>query len=160
MRSAFIRTIFVSALVVLLLSQRHCGFMLVFVLFVLIPSFAYSGYRCACFPVERKLRLQKVIVWCVAVAVIVAVHLVRHQTAKTYAQGVSEKIETYISVHGRCPAGLEDVGISRSAFKENLGMGGYRCENQAPFLFYASTYVPFDTENYDFVQREWRHVYD
>ena len=58
------------------------------------------------------------------------------------------------------PAKLEDVGISKSTFEEHLGLGGYVCKDQQPFLFYASTYVPFETENYDFTKHEWRHVYD
>ena len=160
MRSGLMNTIFVSLLVTLLLVQRHCGFMLIFVLFALIPSFAYSCYRCIRFPVERKLRIQKAIVWGVAVAAIVSAHAVMYQSAMSYAQSVAEKVEAYISSHGSCPTGLEDVGISKSTFKEHLGLGGYVCENQKPILFYASTYLPFETESYDFAHREWRHNYD
>jgi len=160
MRNGLVRTLIASLLVALLLTQRHCGFMLAFVLLFLIPWFAYSCYRCMRFPVERKLRVQKAFVWCVAVAVIVSVHLVMYQSAKSYALGVSEKIETHISSHGQCPTELEDVGISKSAFKEHLGLGGYFCKDQQPFLFYASTYVPFETESYDFAKHEWEHVYD
>ena len=160
MRNALMRTLLASLLVVLLLAQKHCGFMLIFVLLVLIPSFAYSSYRCIRFPVERKLRIQKAGVWCIAVSVIVSVHLVMYQSAKNYAQSVAEKVEAYISSHGSCPTELEEVGISKGAFKEHLGLGGYLCENQKPFLTYASTYVPFETESYDFVQHEWKHNYD
>ncbi len=160
MRNGLMRTLIVSLLVALLLTQRHSGFMLAFVLLFLIPWFAYSGYRCIRFPIERKLRIQKAIVWCVAVVVIASVHLVMSRSAKSYALGVSEKIEAYISSHSQCPAELEDVGISKSTFEEHLGWGGYVCKDQQPFLFYASTYVPFETENYDFTKHEWRHVYD
>ena len=160
MRNGLVRTLVVSLIVVLLLTQKHSGFMLAFVLLFLVPWFAYSGYRCLRFPIERKLRIQKTIVWFVAVVVIVSVHLVMYRSAKSYALGVSEKIETYISSHGQCPTKLEDVGISKSTFKEHLGLGGYSCKDQRPFLFYASTYVPFETENYDFTKHEWRHVYD
>ena len=55
--------------------------------------------------------------------------------AKSYALGVSEKIETYISSHGQCPTKLEYVGISKSTFKEHLWLGGYSCKDQRPFLF-------------------------
>ena len=160
MRNGLMFTLVISLLVSLLLTQRHSGFMLAFVLLFLIPWFAYSGYRCIRFPAERKLRIQKVIVWCVAVVVIVSVNLVKYQSAKSYALGVSEKLEAYISSHGRCPKELEDVGISKSTFKEHLGLGVYVCKDQQPFLFYASTYVPFETENYDFTKHEWGHVYD
>lgn len=160
MRNGLVRTLVVSLIVVLLLTQRHSGFMLAFVLLFLVPWFAYSGYRCLRFPIERKLRIQKTIVWFVAVVVIVSVHLVMYRSAKSYALGVSEKIETYISSHGQCPTKLEDVSISNSTFKEHFGLGGYACKDQRPFLFYASTYVPFETENYDFTKHEWRHAYD
>ena len=100
MRNGLVRTLVVSLIVVLLLTQKHSGFMLAFVLLFLVPWFAYSGYRCLRFPIERKLRIQKTIVWFVAVVVIVSVHLVMYRSAKSYALGVSEKIETYISSHG------------------------------------------------------------
>ena len=94
MRNGLVRTLVVSLIVVLLLTQKHSGFMLAFVLLLLVPWFAYSGYRCLRFPIERKLRIQKTIVWFVAVVVIVSVHLVMYRSAKSYALGVSEKIET------------------------------------------------------------------
>ena len=160
MRNGLMSTILFGLIVTLLLAQRHCGFILIFVLVVLIPWFAYSGYRCIRFPIERKLRIQKAVVWCVAVAVIVSSHLVMYQSAKSYAQSVVEKVEAYISNHGSCPAKLEEVGISKNTFKEHLELGSYVCENKKAFLFYASTYVPFDTEAYDFAQHEWSHNYD
>ncbi len=100
------------------------------------------------------------IVWCVAVVVIFSAQLVMYQSAKSYALSVSAKVEAYISDHGRCPAELEDVGIAKTTFKEHLGLGGYVCKEQQPFLFYATTYVPFETERYDFAKHEWGHVND
>ena len=87
MRNGLVRTLVVSLIVVLLLTQKHSGFMLAFVLLFLVPWFAYSGYRCLRFPIERKLRIQKTIVWFVAVVVIVSVHLVMYRSAKSYALG-------------------------------------------------------------------------
>lgn len=153
-------TLVLSLLVALLLSQRHNGFMLVSVLLFLIPWFAYSCYRCIRFPAERRLRVQKSLVWGMAVLVIVSAHLVMFHSAQSYAQKVSEKIEAYISQHGHCPTGLEDLGISQTEFKEHLGLASYSCKDQRPSLFYASTYAPFDTEDYDFRKHEWMHVYD
>lgn len=158
MRNSLIPTIAVSTLLVLLLSQRYFGFMIIFVLLVLIPSFAYSGIRCTTFPAERKLRVQKAIVWCIAVAIIFSVHRSMSEYAQTYAQSVVEKIEAYISSHGRCPAALEDVGISTDTYKKSLGGGYYVCDKGEPSLFYPSTGVPFEKEHYDFAKREWRHI--
>lgn len=160
MRNGLMATLFASVIVMLLLVQRHSGFMLAVVLLFLIPWWAYSGYRCLRFPGERKLRITKAIVWLVAVVVIFSVHLVMYRSAQRYSLGVSEKIEAYISRHGQCPAELEDVGISTPAFKAQLGLGSYVCQEQRPFLFYASTYVPFETEYYDFTHHEWRHADD
>ena len=160
MRNGLMRTLIASLIVVLLLAQRHSGFMLSLVLLFLVPWLAYSGYRCIRFPTERNLRIKKAIVWFVAVLVIFSVHLVMYWSAKSYALSISEKIEAYISSHGQCPTELEDVGISKRAFKEHLGLGSYACKDQRPFFFYASTYVPFETEYYDFTNHEWRHAYD
>lgn len=33
-------------------------------------------------------------------------------------------------------------------------------ENGHPSLFYASTYVPFDIESYNFTRHAWQHIYD
>ena len=153
-------TILASFIITLLLSQRHSGFMLVFVLLVLLPSFAFSAYRCVKFPEERKLRGLKALLWCLAIIVIVAAHPPMYLSANRYAQSVVDKVETYMSTHGVCPSKLEDLGISEPEFKQHLGLGAYACENQQPTLFYKSTYVPADIEDYDFTRHEWRHIYD
>ena len=135
MRNGLMPTLLLSLLVALLLSQRHNGFMLVFVLLFLIPWFAYSCYRCIRVPAERRLRIQKSLVWGMAVLVIVSAHLVMFHSAKSYAHEVSEKIEAYISKHGHCPTELEDVGVSLNAFKEHLGLASYSCKRSTAVSF-------------------------
>ena len=39
-------------------------------------------------------------------------------------------------------------------------MGGYFFDHGEPSFFYASTYVPFEIDDYDFVKREWVHIGD
>lgn len=157
MNKALLQTLIVSLLVTLLLAQRHCGFMLIFVLLLLLPWLLYASYRCLRFPAERTLRAQQAMIWCIAVAAISASHLLMYQSARSYAQAVVGKVEAYMASHGHCPAGLADIGVSAATFKQQLGIGGYVCDNQKAHLFYARTYVPFDSEHYDFSQHAWLH---
>jgi len=59
---------------------------------------------------------------------------------------------------GADPENIEAVGYSKNQLKALVGLGGYHCEHDEPRFFYASTYVPFETEHYDFETRTWQHV--
>ncbi len=157
MNRTLLKTLIIGLLVTLLLAQRHCGFMLVFVLLLLCPWLLYAGYRCLRCPGERKLRAQQAMIWCIAVATIAVSHLLMYQSARSYAQAVVGKVEAYMANHGHCPAGLADIGVSAATFKQQLGLAGYACANQKAHLFYARTYAPFDSESYDFSRHAWLH---
>lgn len=89
-----------------------------------------------------------------------SVHAYMFHATQKYATKVSVAMESYIVTHGTCPLELEEVGIQKADFRAALGSSGYFCEAGKATLFYASTFVPFETENYDFNDHRWVHVSD
>lgn len=143
-----------------MLSQRHLGFALYVVFIWMAPWLLYTLFRCQRHPTEWRPRLINVGMWCLCIALVLTSHLIMYRNAQAYGQQVTTQIEAYRTRHGNYPASLEEAGISKAVFREHLGLGAYMYENGHPSLFYASTYVPFDTESYDFTRHIWAHRYD
>lgn len=149
-----------AACTALLLSQRHFGFALYMVFLWMAPWLLYTLFRCQRHPDEWRPRLINAGMWCVCIAIVLTSHVIMYRNAQAYANLVSTQIEAYQRQHGSFPATLEEAGISKTAFRERLGSGGYFYRDNTPMLFYASTYVPFDAESYDFKAHSWWHKPD
>jgi hypothetical protein len=144
----------------LMLSQRHLGFALYVVFIWMAPWLLGTAYHCFRYPVERRPRLINAGIWCLCVTIVLTSHLIMYRNAQAYGQQVVTQIEAYRTQHGNYPASLEEAGINKAVFRKHLGLGAYMYEDGHPSLFYASTYVPFDTESYDFTRHIWVHLYD
>ncbi len=78
-------------------------------------------------------------------------------STRHYAQLLVEKVIAYRQSHGRYPATAQALGYSDAQIRELFVMGGYFLTDGKPYLFYASTYMPFESESYDFALRQWQH---
>lgn len=156
-RRSLATTALLAALVAALLGQAHAGFMVLLLLLLLVPWSAWSLAVALRRVEERRARAIRLGIWWLAVGVVLVTHGVRHHLAERAATRVSDSIVAYMKAHGRCPATLEEVGSSPAALRQALGMSHYRCDDGRPVLFYASTLVPFETEDFDFESGRWEH---
>lgn len=155
-----IPTLVVCALVTLFLCQRHAGFLLFALALPLVPWLIYSAWVVATKPIVRRQQLVKACIWMLGVSIVLGVHAIMFTTAKRNAEEISAALEMHIREFGQCPKELEAVGLTKAALRKKLGYAAYSCESGKPTLFYGSTFVPFETENYDFGTHAWIHVYD
>ena len=142
-------------------AQPLFGALIVLMAMALLPWALYSIIRKAWRPSERSLRLQKVGLWAGALAVAFTVQAHRHATPQARATQIATAIEQHIQRFGACPKDLGEIGHSNQSVRNVVGAHtSYSCPHGKPILFYQSTYQAFDTEDYDFQERAWRHRHD
>ena len=154
---AWLTTLLIAVVVTPPLCMRYNGFMLLplicFLLVYLVAS-PWSDFR---HPEKRVLRAGQAAIWLCCVSLIVGVHVYRATSARDHAQLLVEKVIAYRQSHGRYPATAQALGYSDKQLRELFVMGGYFLTDGKPYLFYASTYMPFESESYDFALRQWQH---
>jgi hypothetical protein len=156
-----IRTTIVSAcILVLLLSQRHLGFILLLLALPFFPWLLYSTYVIVAKPDRRAVQASKIAIWVVAASMIVGIHVYRHTSTREQANQMVNAIRKYTAEHGHCPADLAAVGVSPAQIKSRLGYAWYRCEAGEISFSYPSVQVPFEMESYDFKSGTWKHIND
>ncbi|MGZ3241541.1 MAG: hypothetical protein ACXWJK_15025 [Burkholderiaceae bacterium] len=153
-------TLIGAGVLAFLLLQKHSGFMILFVWLFLIPWIFYSAWVIVRQPQRRSIQAKKVFVWVAFSTIVVGYHLQLHNETRRKAQHIADKITDYMTAKGACPVKLETIGLSNKSLREEIGLSGYQCEGGKPVLFYASTYVPFETDHFDFKRREWVHIGD
>ena len=152
-------TTFITAFIVtLLLSQRHMGFAVAFEVMILLPWLAWSAWIMATQRARRRVQAAKSLIWVASVALIVGIHAWRAHQTREDAQRVVDAVLAYRAAHGAYPQSTEAIGYTKDQLKSMIGFGGYFVESGKPFFFYASTYVPFETEHYDFETNTWTHL--
>ncbi len=153
-----LRSTFMAAgVVTLLLSQRHCGFMLFLVLLFLLPWLLASLWICIRDPQQRSLRASQAAIWLLSISLIVCVHVYIATQTHSNAQRLVERVIAYQQRYGHYPANVQAIGYSDAQIHDMLGMGDYQLTEGQPYLFYATTYLPFETESYDFSLHQWQH---
>ena len=150
-------TLGVAGLITFLLCQRHGGFLVVFQAAILILACALNLWPFIKNRAGRPLLLAKLGIWLLSMAVIVVSHAMLAAHTRAKAQGVVDAINGYYQANGAYPSDLGSIGYLPSAFKDEIGMGGYHLDGENPTLFYASTYIAFATEHYDFNNGVWLH---
>lgn len=146
-----------AGLMVLILGQKHAGFMLYVIVLPLLIWIPYSAYVMVRKPDIRALQLARVSIWIVAIALVAGIHYIRHNTTRHSAEEIVSAIDKFSAMHGHCPANLDEVGISSEQLRKKLGMSGYSCDEGTPHLFYAATYIVYDTYHYDFKRGSWEY---
>jgi hypothetical protein len=149
------KTLASGVLLTFFLAQPHAGFMIYIFVLPLLIWFIYSLYVALTKPDRRKWHLIRMSVWIASVLVILVVHYDRKQTIRHYADDIVAAINKYKLEHGTYPDNIEMIGVSRQQLKEQLGLSGYSYEKGKPGLFYADTFIVFQTHHYDFQKNTW-----
>ncbi|MBR7781531.1 hypothetical protein [Undibacterium luofuense] len=151
-----------AGIMTFLLSQRGAAFMLILFGFICIPWLLQSIYYYISKPAQRKLLMQKIRIWLIALFLITGIHLLRHHHVRNQGQDIADRIQHYADEHGHYPPSLQSIGTPEELKKGTLVLFGYRLpdnkESDAqPAFFYMSTYVALHVERYDFNTRRWEH---
>jgi hypothetical protein len=145
-----------AAVLAFLLAQTHAGFMLVFVAPIVAIWFVYAGYLAVKYPAIRETQVLRMTIWVVALFLILWVHLFRHAVTRSHANRIVAAVEQYERKHERYPMDSAAMGWSDVQIKSLLGVpGGYSYQEGKPSLFYAVTYIVYDTYHYDFALKTW-----
>ena len=151
-------TLITSVLVTLFLIQPHAGFMLYLVALPLLVWFLYNLQFVFTPSEARKWLLLRMAVWLMSIILVVVVHYHYHQAARQVANDIVTQIEKYRSKTGEYPRTLDEIGVTKEKLRTQLGLSRYSYkEGKTLYFFYAVTFIPFDTYQYDFVSKQWRY---
>jgi low temperature requirement protein LtrA len=146
------RTLIAAFVLGALFSMKMMATGLVFVVMFLVFWLPYSLIVLIRSPEKRTVQARKIGIWLLMISTVLAIHLVRHVYARTYAESVVVKIEQFHKLHGRYPNDADEIGVNRAEIRERLGLSHYSSQ---PIFYYANTAVAFHLWSYDFEKREW-----
>ncbi|MFZ6653985.1 hypothetical protein [Undibacterium sp. TJN19] len=146
-----------AAIIVFLLAQRHAGFMLVFVMLLSLPFLIFNLFVMMKNPGRRRFLRNKILLWIVAFGCIITWHSYLYVSSRKTANEVISLVQQYIAKNGHCPADIAVLGLSEDWLKNRLGLSHYYCKDGEPHFYYATTYLVFETEQYDFKNNVWWH---
>lgn len=150
-KRSLLQTCLLCAMVVLVVMQKHSGFLLILVVLLLAPSFLRSLYDIFIKRQQVKLKAAQTLIWLMTCLGIAGVHYHLHQTAREQANQVVGALHSYRYEQGHYPQALEelrDVSAETSLYYAN--------EDGQPILFYRATWIVFETYFYDFNKQEWQ----
>ena len=153
-------TIFAASIVTIFLCQPHNGFIAFFEVIILIPWVIMWIWRSIKTPELRLLYAVKMCIWILSIGITISVHFFIAYKTRQKAQMVVNAILDYHRSHGSYPPDIQTIGYSKDDLRSMIGMNGYSFNQNKPNFYYASTYMIFETESYDFSKREWQHNYD
>jgi len=149
-----------AAVIIFIFSQKHAGFMLAFVMLLSLPFLVFNIVVMIKNPDRRRFLRNKILLWIGAFACVIAWHGYLHISSRKIADEVVSMVQQYTAKNGHCPESLADLGLPEDWLKSRLGFSDYRCKEGQPHLYYATTYIVFDTEHYDFMNHTWIHLDD
>lgn len=144
----YLRTLMICLLAVLLLGQKHLGFVLVFftpfaLLYQLISLF-FARHK----PAERIHRYMKIMIILFASGMIVLIHLYHSHEARQAAETVREAVTAFRAAHQRYPVSLNEISSDTATFAASNRIF-YRGTKPDDFLlFYMAT---------ETLHRVWRY---
>ena len=150
-------TLIAASVTTFLLCQRHLGFAVLFEAILLTPWAIASLWVGIRNPQQRSIQAAKVGIWLLSIGIVIGVHYFVATQTRADAQKVVEAVLSYHASHGTYPEDIEAVGYTKGDLRSMIGMGGYFIEEGRPSFFYASTFVPFETDHYDFSKQMWVH---
>lgn len=153
--SAYRGTAIAATILGLLLSQRHAGFMIFIVWLILFPWLVVRIFLAYIKPEQRPLIITRASLWIVMSIIVLSSHAYMHFRARANAQVIVDSILAYEMKNGNYPDSLEAIGIDNKQMRSALGLSGYFYKEGKASFFYASTYVPFMVEQYDFAEKRW-----
>ena len=157
MLRSLIPCIVFCAISALVLGQKHAGFMLFFLVPVMLVYMAISAWRIRKQP-QRLPELPLKMLLCLTTIICIAlVHMRYHQQARLEADNIAKQIQAYQQQYHAYPVDLQaaqavSTAVSRTHYSLN--------QNQQPSLFYPTTFLPFEIYAYDFQTQQWQHQPD
>jgi hypothetical protein len=153
-----LRDSLISACVVGVLFSLHgMGTGLVFVIMMMALWLPYGLFVIVRYPERRRVQSLKIGIWVLMLSAVLSFHFIRHQTARSYADSIVQKIEQFRETQGRYPERLDEVGTNLVEMKDRLVVPYY---SNRPQFYYANTMAAFHLWSYDFSQRQWIDQYD
>ena len=140
MLRSLIPCIVFCAISALILGQKHAGFMLYFLVPMMLIYMAVSAWRIRKQP-QRLPELPLKMLLCLTTIICIAlVHMRYHQQARLEANRIAEQIQAYQLQHKAYPADLQAAqAVSTSVSHTHYSLN----QNQQPSLFYPATFWPF-----------------
>ena len=142
------------ALLAVFCSQRHAGFMMVL---TALPVLLYCltrlgiGWRSTD---QRRHYLFAIAVVLAASAVVGAAHGYHHFSARAEADQLLRRVLDFRAQQGRFPGNAAELGEPAPPVRSK-NMLHYSFQDGEPALFYAATFIVFDTWLYDFSTQAW-----
>jgi hypothetical protein len=131
----------------------HGGFLLWFVIPFVAPWAIWSLHKAAAESSSRRLRMAKIFIWIVAIAIVGTLHRNYAIAARAEAERAARAVLAFESVNGRYPPSLADAGVVAADSRWRVGYG--LDERGRPWLIYPATFVVFETWSYDFSALKW-----
>lgn len=153
-------TLVTATVVTVLLCQRHAGFLVLFEALILAPWILASIWRMIRNPQQRSPHAAKLVIWLLSIGIVIGFHVHLTTQTRAKAQMLVDAVISHHKSHGTYPKDLQTIGYAKDEVRSMIGMGGYTLSTEGPFFFYASTYVPFGTDDYDFSAHQWVHFSD
>lgn len=150
-------TLIAASLIGAFCSMRMAASGLAIVTIVLLFWLPYCLFVIMRRPAQRKVQAQKIGIWFLMIAAVLAIHQVRKVYTRDYADSVVQTIEQFRQREGRYPDSLKEIGFSDEEIRSKLGMARYASK---PVFFYPDTVLIFHMWRYDFDRREWIDDYD
>ena len=156
MLRALIPCIVLCAISALILGQKGAGFMLYFLVPVMLVYMAVSAWRIRKQPQRLPELPLKMLLCLTTISSIAMLHSHYHKQARLEADLIAEKVRAYQLQHHAYPKDLQAAQVqSTSASRTH-----YQYQNQPPPWFYPATFGPFEVYAYDFQQQAWQHQPD
>lgn len=134
------------------LSMKMMASGLAFVGLFLALWLPYSLVVIARNPQKRAMQASKIGIWLLMVTTVLAIHFIRREHARAYADAMVQKIQAFHQSQGRYPDSLQEMAIDQEQFQSWLGLAHY--SNQ-PQFFYPDTMMIFQSWSYDFDKHQW-----
>ena len=143
---------------VLMLGQANLAVFLAVAVLPFAVWLSYSAYVFATRPYARLAQTVCVFVWAIAVALVVIIHVIRHNDARRDADEIVKAIAEYSLASKHCPDKLETLATRRPQLSENLRAEfKYICERGKPVFSYRATFTLLDRYDYDFEHSTWKY---
>lgn len=151
-----VSTILACALVAVLTAPVHAGMFLFFVVPIVCIWALVNAYLAWREPSTRRRRGMHVAIWAITLAGLFATHAYYKHVARGAAQSAAAAVTAYRITNGSYPPTLQAAGIP----PDQRWRVGYVLAKDGPFLFYPSTFVPFDIYSYNFERGTWEYQPD
>ncbi len=152
-KKAIVQTVILCLVTLYIAFPKHAGFMMGFVLLFLIPSLIKSLYYIFIKNIEQKQRLLQTAMWVITCVVVFTHHIYLHKTTRDIAVQVSSRIVIYEQSNGLYPESIEVLGFDEQEMKP-YGLSYSNYDND-PLLFYYVTWIPFESYQFDFGNKQW-----